>query len=199
MTYNPNDKENNEKAYNIAIAKERTRASERTPDASKNNNGKYPMRNSTEYPGGHKLTFDSTPESRIVEIAHGSGTFQQWSEDGTEIKIVVGNAHHHMKEGYTMTINENGDIFINGHARVSVGGGAHIEIRGDASLVVTGDMTQFVAGNYNLAVGGNYNVSTGKAVNMTAGSDMTQKVRGQTKIDTGGKMTLHGDEIHLNP
>ena len=172
MAFDPNDIEGIKKSNKEAISKERVRDRERTPDTNKNRNGKYPMIFSQEFIGGHKLTFDSTPGHRVVELVHGSGTSWQIAEDGKETKIVVGNSHQHFKEGVTLSIDQNGDIKIEGHARISVGGGAHIEVKGDASLVVAGDMNQFVGGNMNLAVNGNYNQQVSGESNMTSGGNM---------------------------
>ena len=49
------------KANMDSVKKPRARSTTRTPDASKNNNGLYPLRNSTEFVGGHRQVFDSTP------------------------------------------------------------------------------------------------------------------------------------------
>ena len=198
-----------------AVTKPRIRSTSRTPDASKNNNGIYPMRNVMEYIGGHRQVFDSTPGSRVVETAHGSGTFQQWSEDGTEIRVVVGNKHEHLKEGYTLTVGQNGDIKIEGHCRVSVGGGAHIEVTGDVSLVSTGSITHYAAKDYNIVAGGKVNILANKSLNLTTdgthavrvGKDHKSTVHGKSDyiVDgdmtnkTAGNMTLTAQKIDLNP
>ena len=165
------------------------------------------MRNVQEFPGGHRITFDSTPEHRIIERFHGSGTFEQWSEDGTETKVVVGNVHEHIKEGYTLTIDQNGDIKIEGHARVVVGGGVHVEIKGDSTLYCQGDWTHYVGGNYNLVVtgnlnmssGGDHNVATAKNRNVGIRGNDTNNIDGTSDEKSGGKMTKIAPKIDLNP
>lgn len=169
---NPDDLEGLKASTTTAVSKERNRARERTPNAALNNSGKYPLRTVQEYIGGHRTVFDNTPGARIVETAHGSGTFQQWSEDGTEIKVIVGNAHHHMKEGYTLTINQNGDIKIDGHCRVSVGGGVHLEVKGDVSLISAGKITAFTPKDYNIVAGGKVNILGRGGVNISTDSNM---------------------------
>lgn len=168
----PDNVEGLKSSVAAAAPRERTRARERTPNAALNNSGKYPLRTVQEYIGGHRTVFDSTPGARIVEMAHGSGTFQQWSEDGTEIKVIVGNAHQHMKEGYTLTINQNGDIKIDGHCRVSVGGGVHIEAKGDVSLISSGNITTFTPKNYNVVAGGKVNILGRGGVNISTDNNM---------------------------
>lgn len=212
---NPNDLKSLASAVTQAFSKERNRERERTPNPAKYNNGKYPLRNVQEYPGGHRITYDSTPGYRIMERYHGSGTFEQWSEDGTETKIVVGNVQQHVKEGYTLTIDQNGDIRINGHARVSVSGGVHVEIKGDSTLYCGGDWTHYVGGNYNLVVTGNLNLSSGGDHNVATAKNRNAKIKGNdsnkvngfktTEIDgrsfekSGGGMSKIAPRIDLNP
>lgn len=178
----PNDLRQIEDSNEQAIQQDRTRKRERTPNPEDNENPRFPMRKVEDHVGGHSFIVDSTPGYRIVERRHGAGTFEQWAEDGTEIKVVVGNVHNHMKEGYTLTVDQNGDILIKGHARVSIEGGAHVEVKGDCDLVVTGDMSHTVVGNYNVEVIGDYNLHATGEINTTA--DNNQNIKGA--------------EIHLN-
>lgn len=215
MSLDPNDLQAIAQANKQAISKKRNRERERTPDANKYNQGKYPMRNVQEYVGGHRVTFDSTPGHRVMERYHGSGTYEQWSEDGTETKVVVGNVQQHMKEGYTLTIDQNGDIRIEGHARVIIGGGAHIEIKGDVNLTTTGNMTQTVGGDYKQVVLGNMitsvagtmsTISQGDQLAKT-GANYTTDVKANYKMESGGtsdmksggNMTKKAPRIDLNP
>lgn len=194
------------KSNEAAVKADRTRSRARTPNAADNNNGKYPLRTVQEYIGGHRQVYDSTPGYRVVETAHGSGTFQQWSEDGTEIKVVVGNAHHHMKEGYTLTVNQNGDIKIDGHCRVSVGGGVHLEVRGDVSLVSTGKITAFAARDYNIVAGGKINllgrggvnISTDSSFKVKAAKDQSYKIGGNSTEEISGDMTSKSSTMKFN-
>jgi hypothetical protein len=175
MTIDPNNIDAIKNSNQEAIPKERNRDRERTPDQNKNRKGKYPMVHSQEFPGGHKITFDSTPGHRAIEIVHGSGTTWQIAEDGKSTKVTVGNTHEHHKEGVTITIDQNGDFKINGHARISVTGGAHIEVAGDLNLVTTGDMNHYVGGNLNTVVSGDHNMHVSGQLNQTAGGPMTVK------------------------
>ena len=194
----PDDLDKLKEANANAIKGDRSRPTQRTPDAAKNNSGKYPLRTVQEYIGGHRTIFDNTPGARIVEFAHGSGTFQQWAEDGTEIKVTVGNAFHHMKEGYTLTINQNGDVKIDGHARVSVGGGVHLEVKGDVSIVSTGNITTFTAKDYNVVAGGKINllgrggvnISTDNNMKFRAEKDHTTKVGKNSTTEIGVNASL---------
>lgn len=198
MSIDPNNIQSIKQSNNQAIPKERVRNRERTPDPNKNRQGKYPMVYSQEYVGGHKLTFDSTPGHRAVEVVHGSGTYWQIAEDGQSTKVTVGNSHEHYKEGVTLSIDQNGDIKISGHARISITGGAHIEVKGDTNLVTTGDMNQFIGGNMNTVVAGDHNMHVSGSLNQTAGADFTMKSGGTSAMESGGNMSKKAPKIDLN-
>lgn len=208
MSFDPDDLDAIRDTNKQAIPKDRVRKEERTPDPNKMANPRFPMRKVEEHIGGHSIIMDSTPGHRIMERRHGSGTFEQWSEDGMQIKVIVGNVYDHMKEGYTLTVDQNGDILIKGHARVSVEGGAHIEVKGDCDLVVTGNMSHTVVGNYSLEVIGDYNVHATGEINTT--SDKTHNMGANNNINVVAKTgeinstakanhTIKGKNIHLNP
>lgn len=186
----PNNLEAIKQSNDQAIPKERNRDRNRTPNMDDNRNAKYPMVQSQEYVGGHKLTFDSTPGHRTFELVHGSGTIVQIAEDGKTTSITVGNAHSHFKEGVTITVDQNHDVKVAGHMRLSVDGGAHIEVKGDVALMTTGDMTHFVGGNLNTVVNGDHNMHVSGKMNSTSGGDMTHT--------SSGNIIQKASEIHLN-
>lgn len=215
MAFDPDDLDGIRQSNEQAIPKDRIRKKERTPDPDQYTDAQHPMRKVEDHIGGHSFIVDSTPGHRVIERRHGSGTFEQWSEDGTQIKVIVGNAHDHMKEGYVLTIDHNGDILIKGHARVSVEGGAHIEVKGDVDLITTGNMTQLVSGDYNLHVGGNWYTTVGKDegktvrgnknlnviknLNTVVNGYANTKVEGKIDTKSGGTNTTKAPLIDLNP
>lgn len=215
MGVDPNDLDSIKQSNEQAIPKGRDRQDERFTDVEQFNKAKYPLRKVTEHVGGHTVTVDSTPGYRIVETAHGSGTHQTWTEDGAEYKMVVGNQHQYVKEGYTLTVDQNGDIRIEGHARLIIGGGAHIEVDGDVSLVATGSMSQHINGNYKTVVLGNMVTSVAGTMSMISQGDQLTKTGanfttnaagnykmnsgGTSTMESGGGMTKKAPKIDLNP
>lgn len=207
------------------IKKDRTKPDSRNPiDDYKNNRNPIPYLNRvTVYPDGTEVHFDSTPGYSCYEFRHSSGAVYQIADDGMETKICVGNVHDYKKEGYTLTIDQNGDITIGGHARISVGGGAHVEVKGDTNLVTTGDMNMYVGGNFNQTVAGEYNLQVTGDINTTTGSVHNQYARGNintnaganhnafvranykmeaggtSDMESGGTMTKKAPKIDLNP
>lgn len=174
----------------------------------------FPLNRVTTYPDGTEVHFDSTEGKSRYEFRHSSGRIFQIADDGMETTVSVGNRHDYMKEGFTMTVDQNGDITINGHARLNVEGGAHIEVKGDTSLVTTGNMTQYIGGNLNTVVHGDHNMQVTGNYNLTS-KDNTTTVRGNHTTNTtgtsketvggtmdkksGGGMTHKAPRIDLNP
>lgn len=215
MAIDPNDLTSIVKSVEEAFDKERNRERERFTDVKKYSKGKYPMRYVEEHIGGHRVVVDSTPGHRVTETYHGSGTYKLVAEDGSEHRMVVGNKHEYLKQGYTLTVDQNGDIRIEGHARVIIGGGAHIEVKGDVNMVVTGNMTQTVGGDYKQVVLGNMITSvagtlstisqgdqlakTGANYTADVASNYKMESGGTSDMKSGGNMTKKAPKIDLNP
>ncbi len=166
------------------------------------------------FPDGTELHYDSTPGFSCYEFRHSSGHVYQIADDGMETRLSVGNVHDYKKEGYTLTVDQNGDVTIKGHMRLSVEGGAHVEVKGDLNVTTTGDMNMYVggnfnkvvAGNYNLAVNGNRNTTIGKnnKLNVRANHEATIDSNSTTKIGASSSeessyMVKKADKIDLNP
>jgi hypothetical protein len=189
--------------------KERTKAENRNPidEYKKNRKPEKYLNRVTVYPDGTEVHYDSTPGYSAYEFRHSSGHVYQIADDGMETRISVGNVHDYKKEGYTLTIDQNGDITINGHARLSVEGGAHIEVKGDTNLVTAGDMNMYVGGNFNQVVSGTYNLQATGPINTTTGANHNLNARGNYNMEAGGasnmesrgNMTKKAPRIDLNP
>lgn len=203
-------------AWQAQLQKDATRSNERHPskEYEENTKPKYPLNRVTTYPDGTEIHVDSTEGHSRYEIRHSSGNLLQMADDGMLTTITVGNRHDYIKEGLTLTVDQNGDITINGHARISIDGGAHIEVKGDTSLVTTGNMTQYIGGNLNTVVAGDHNVQvtgnyglTSKNNTTTVRGDHTTNTTGTSKetvggtMDkkSGGTMTQVAPKIDLNP
>jgi hypothetical protein len=189
--------------------KERTKSDSRAPieDYKKNRKPIPYLNRVTVYPDGTEVHFDSTPGYSCYEFRHSSGAVYQIADDGMETRISVGNVHDYKKEGYTLTVDQNGDITIKGHLRMSVEGGAHVEVKGDTNLVTTGDMNMYVGGNFNQVVSGTYNLQVTGPINTTTGANHNLNARGNYKMEAGGSslmesrgnMTKKAPKIDLNP
>lgn len=156
----------------------------------------YPNVQQITYPGGQRITIDSTKGYERIRIEHPSGTYTEVYANGDRTDFVVGNSQTTHKSGVTLSINNNGDIAIGGQARFLVGGGAHIEVAGDAGIVVGGDTLLAGGGdlkasidNAYLGTRGNLNINVAKNTNIRTAGDLTLETKGNTKIKTEGNMS----------
>jgi hypothetical protein len=217
MTISGNMRMKNAKStWDGQLQKDAKRSNERHPSTEYEENTKpqYPLNRVSTYPDGTEIHIDSTPGHSRYEVRHSSGNIMQMADDGMTTTITVGNRHDYMKEGLTLTVDQNGDIRIGGHARVVVQGGAFVEVLGDTNLVTTGNMVQFVGGNLNTVVGGDHNMQISGNYNLTSKNNTTT-VKGDHQTDTsgtsketvggtmdkksGGTMTKVAPKIDLNP
>lgn len=203
-------------AWLAQLHKDAIRSNERHPSKEYEENTKpeYPLNRVTTYPDGTEIHVDSTEGHSRYEIRHSSGNLLQMADDGMHTTITVGNRHDYIKEGLTLTVDQNGDIHIAGHARLSVQGGAHIEVMGDTSLVTTGNMTQYIGGDLNTVVHGDHNVQVTGNYGLTSKNNTTtvrgdhvtnttgtskETVGGTMDKKSGGTMTQVAPKIDLNP
>ena len=96
--------------------------STRTDDSSYN--AQYPYNQVFETPAGHQMQIDNTPGHERVFWRHSSGTYTEISADGKTVNFSVGDVKSYGKGGFSLTVDENGDIKMTGHSRLVVGGGS---------------------------------------------------------------------------
>lgn len=160
---------------------------------------KYPYNKVMITESGHEIHFDDTVGAERIRIAHKSGTYTEISANGKMVSYVVGHAQNYHKGGFTMTVDEMGDIKIEGHGRIGIGGGSHLEVTGDADIVVGGHAHTVVGGNMKAAVAGNMYAGVNGDSNMNIAGSLNMKVAGEVDMEAGGDFTIKGKNIHLNP
>lgn len=171
------------------------RQSTRTDDSTYN--AQYPYNQVTETPAGHQWQVDNTPGHERVFFRHSSGTYTEISSDGKVVNFSVGDSKTYGKAGWSMTIDENGDVKMTGHSRFVVGGGAHIEVAGDAGVFAGGDMAAAVMGKANIRASQAY-IGTDGDMNMNVGGNMNMKVAGGTTMESGGDHIIKAANIRMN-
>jgi len=165
----------------------------------------YPFNHVFATEAGHVLEFDDTTGSRRVHLSHSSGSYLEYSNDGTLVS-------HSISEKYNV-VNSNSFSFTGGnevqsidgslkvkvnksdtagnHYDIEVGSGANINIMvrgGDLNMNVKGNVNQFIDGDLNASMD-NLRLDASNKITMTAG--------GQIKID-GGSVDIDGTPIDLN-
>lgn len=150
----------------------------------------YGLNHVTEYPGGYQVQIDSTPGAERMFSRHPSGSYTEISSDGKTIHFNVGDTKTYMKAGFSLTVDENGDIKISGHSRVIVGGGSHIEVAGDAGIFVGGDTAISSMGKVNVRASSVY-VGSDSNININAAANMEIKAGGDINMKSGGKIYMN--------
>lgn len=149
----------------------------------------YPNLHQVTYPGGQRITVDSTKGKERIRIEHPSGTYTEVYANGDKTDFVVGNSQTVNKSGITLTINNNGDIAIGGQARFLVGGGAHIEVAGDAGIVVGGDTLLAGGGDLKASIDNAY-LGTRGSLDINVAKNTTIRTAGNLALETKGNATF---------
>ena len=168
----------------------------RLPDSSYKT--KYPWNAATVTRCGHIMEVDDTPCHERLRIAHKSGTYCEVSADGKKVEYVVGHNHQYNKGGYTLTVDENGDIGVNGHLRLNAKGGAHIEIGGEGSIIAGGGLNLVVIGDLKAAVSGDMNLKTNGTTNINSNGDTNVETTGATNVKSGSDVTVTAASLQVN-
>ena len=160
---------------------------------------KYPYNQAFISEAGHEIHIDNTPGKERIRIAHKKGTYMEISQDGRRVDYSVGNHQEYKKGGWSLTVDENGDMKIAGHSRINIAGGSHITVKGNADMAVGGNMNIVALGNMNAAVAGNAYLGINGHMNMDVAKNMHMKVKGSTLMETKGAHVIRAAVIHLNP
>lgn len=151
----------------------------------------YPLNRAEITPGGHEVHYDDTPGNRRIRIAHASGTYTEMGDDGRTTTVVVGNQHQYVKQGVTISIDQNNDVKIGGHHTLKIDGGAHIEVKGQTNIVMG-------AGTHTVTTPGDLKIGA-KNIEMTAQEEFS--IFGKYVVidanEDGGEMILRGPEIKI--
>ena len=87
----------------------------------------YPWCQSTQYIGGHEEIWNNTPDNELIRMAHTTGTFKEWGQDGSERKLVIKTSHKVVNEGKSLSVEGPHDILNVSTVRKVVFGDDHSE------------------------------------------------------------------------
>ena len=165
----------------------------------------YPFNHVFTSEAGHVLEFDDTTNKRRVQLSHSSGSYMEYSNDGTVVnhsiseKYDVVNSKRFEFTGDDSVASIDGALKVKvnksdtsgNHYDIEVGSGANLNImvrQGDLNMNVKGNVNQFIDGDLNATMD-NLRLDASNKITMTAG--------GQIKID-GGSVDIDGTPIDLN-
>jgi len=154
---------------------------------------------------GHVLEFDDTESYRRVQLSHASGSYMEYSNDGTYVSHIVSdkydvvnsNSYIQVDGSEVHSIDGSLKIFANkgltsgAHYDIEVGAGASINI-----MVREGDMNMHIKGNVNQSLDGDFNVSCDN-FNIEASRTATITSR-DMKLVGASSVDVDGGTIDLN-
>lgn len=141
----------------------------------------YPHQKVWQTQGGIKFVYGDEAGKQFLRMIHPSGTYYEIYPDGKVTHMSVGDSKSYHKGGFTMTMDENGDIKMNGHGKIVLEGGPHIEVAGDAGIMVGGNLALGGLGNMKIDV---------KDVYLGVRGNLGMKIEGSTRISTVGNLTI---------
>ena len=168
-------------------------------------NPTYPFNHVFATETGHVLEFDDTPLTRRVHLSHASGSYMEYSNDGTLVNhilsdnysIVNSNSFHFTGGNTVQTIDGSLKVKVNksdtagANYDIEVGSGANLNI-----MVRQGDLNMNIKGNVNQFIDGDMNASMDN-LRLDASNKITMSAGGQIHID-GGSVNIDGNPIDLN-
>lgn len=135
----------------------------------------YPYNKVTQTESGHIVELDDTFGAERIQIAHRSGSFEEYYPDGSKVVKVTKNNYQ--------VIMADDNVLIMGVCNVTINGKARLYVKSDYELQVDGDMNTHVKGNINTTAEGKLNINVGETAN----------------INSDGNMQFTAPRIDLNP
>lgn len=142
---------------------------------------KYPYNRVTVTESGHEIHLDDTPGKRRIRISHAEGSYQEISNDGRVVEVVVAGKHEYVKGGLTTTVDKNIDQKVGGSYRQNVSGDTHTEIKGQQTLAVGSHQKNLIGGDQVTAAKGDVVLGATGGVHITAAGGANTKIEGNEK------------------
>jgi hypothetical protein len=162
----------------------------------------YGLMKVLEWPDGTQIHINTKAGEENMRIFHSSGTYHEFTSEGTHVNFNSNNAVQYSKGGMTVTMDNNSDGKASGHMRVSFDHDAHVEFKKNASIVVGGKTNIASMGDLKIAGKGNVYLGSGEGkVVINGGKGVEIKgEKGRVMIEAAkGVVYLHSKEgdVHL--
>lgn len=115
-----------------------------------------------EFPDGTVISINTKKGEENCRIYHSSGSYHEFTSDGTSVNFSSNNGVTYGKGGMSVTFDNNTDAKAAGHMRISFDHDAHVEFKKNASLVVGGKTSIASLGELKIAAQGNMYLGTAK-------------------------------------
>ena len=166
----------------------------------------YPKNHVYNTESGHLFEFDDTDSYNRILLSHASGSYQEYSNDGTYVSHIVSKMFEvvssdksSLVEGDVIeTIDKSLKLKVNklnesgNHYDVEIGENANFNI-----MVRSGALNMNVNGNVNLFANDDINMSCDN-FRLDASNKVTVSSGDKILIDSGGEVDIDGTPINLN-
>lgn len=143
-----------------------------------------------------------TPDGRVVVHSvrqdvegilefQADGSYKVHSNTGSIVEFAANNHLMYQKGGFTMTVDNNGDIRMAGHGRINIDHDAHIEVAKNASIAVNGMTDIHSTGHVKITAADFY-------FGATKGSIVFNSARDMEFTATKGRMTFHSSGVQTH-
>ena len=166
----------------------------------------YPSNHVYSTEKGHLLEFDDTDDHQRIAITHSSGSYQEYSNDGTYVSHVVSKMFEivssdksSLVEGDVIeTIDKSLKLKVNklnesgNHYDIEIGEGANFNIMvrsGSLNMNINGNVNIFSNDDINMSCD-NFRVDASNKVTISSGDKML--------LDSSGENDINGTPINLN-
>lgn len=102
----------------------------------------YPWNQVTQTLGGHEIHYNSTPNEESTRMVHPSGSYEENTKDGHQVKLVVNQKNSLVSQGASETIEGALDKLVAGGMRNVNLGGLQTEIAKHMSQAIHGQLLQ---------------------------------------------------------
>ena len=115
----------------------------------------YGLLKSMEWPDGTIITLSTEKGKENLRVHHSSGSYFEFTSDGTHVQFNSNNHVEYSKGGVTCTFDNNADGKGAGHMRWNFDHDAHVTFKKNASIVVGSKADIACLGNIKVAAKGN--------------------------------------------
>ena len=168
----------------------------------------YPKNHVYSTESGHLFEFDDSDSYNRILLSHASGSYQEYSNDGTYVSHIVskmfevvssdksslveGDVIETIDKSLKLKVNKLGESGNNYDIEVGSNANLNIMVRdGALNMNINGNVNLFANEDINMSCA-NFRVDASQAVTISSGAG--QKIL----IDSGGEVDIDGNPINLN-
>lgn len=161
-----------------------------SPEAPKKPKTVYPYNNVYESESGHLFEMDDTPKDERIHLFHRSGSYFEYSADGSVTEKVEAKKSETVRAGSTLYVGENLTVIVKGNANYQVDGDFTISCK-----------------NFSLSAKEAIGMSAGKSASLSAKEDVgisaKKNITGSAQVDMtliakSGNMSLDAKQGDMN-